>query len=131
MSAATRHVDDCEEHPKDRLEKLCARLVANIVDEIRCRLDRKYLESSQSSRSLKTPQSSQANDLLSSVKAELETLYPEISAVALMSTDQSFKAPLARNIKQSIVQREDQIISVFDDVRLDNSLAALLLIISD
>lgn len=128
MSAALCYVDECKEHQKDRLEKLCARLVANNVDEIRCRLDRKYLESIQSSRSLKTPQSNQANDLLSSVKAELETLYPEISAVAQMSTDQSFKAPLVRSIEQSIVQREDQIISVFDHVRLDHSLAALLLI---
>lgn len=119
ISAATRLVDKYEEHQKDCLEKLCARLIVHNVDEIRCRLDRKYLEAIQPSRNLKAPQSGQANELLSSIKAELETLYSEINVVALMSTDQTFKAPLAKSIEQCIVQREDQIISVFDDVRSD------------
>lgn len=134
MSAAARPVDGCEEHQKDRLEKLCARLTANTVDETRCRLDRKYLEAIQSSRNLKEPQSiqaNQANELVSSIKAELETLYPEISAVALMSIDQTFKSPLAKNIEQSIIQREDQILTLLNHVRSENPLAALLLITSD
>lgn len=131
MSAAARLVDRCEEHQKDRLEKLCASLTANTVDEIRCRLDRKYLEAIQSSRNPKEPQSIQANDLVSSIKAELATLYPEISAVALMSIDQTFKSPLAKSIEQSILQREDQILTLFNHVRSKNLSAALLLITSD
>lgn len=131
MSAVTRLVDGCEEHQKDRLEKLCARLTANTVDEIRCRLDRQYLEAIQSSRNLKEPRSIEANDLVPSIKAELATLYPEISAVALMSIDQTFKSPLAKSIEQSIVQREDQILTLFNHVRSENPLAARLLITSD
>lgn len=116
ISTAAHLIDEFEKHQKDRLDKLCSRLIANHVDEIRCRLDRKYLEAIQSSRNLKAPQSSQAEDLASSIKAELETLYPEISAVALMSIDQTFKAPLAKSIEQSIVQREDEVISVFNEI---------------
>lgn len=131
ISAATHLVDESEEYQNDRLDKLCARLTANNVEEIRCRLDRTYLEAVQSSRILKAPESSRTNELLSSIKAELETLYPEIDAVALMSIDRNFKAPLAKGIEQSMVQREDQILSVLDDVRSDDPLAALLLITLD
>ncbi|MCJ1464254.1 hypothetical protein MMC07_002867 [Pseudocyphellaria aurata] len=115
ISAATHLVDESEEYQNDRLEKLCARLTASNVDEIRFRLDRTYLEAVQSSRNLNAPISSQTNELVSSIKAELETLYPEINAVASMFIDRTFKAPLAKVIQQNMVQQEDQINSVLHD----------------
>ena len=101
---------------KSRIEALCERLVTYNTQEIRCRLDRKYLESLDANESHLQP--IEAQNLISSLKAELETLYPEIRAVAQISIGQSFEAPLAESIENDIALGKAQNRSILDDVRL-------------
>lgn len=101
---------------KSRMEALCGRLVTYNTQEIRCRLDRKYLESLDANESHLQP--IEAQNLISSLKAELETLYPEIRAVAQISIGQSFETPLAESIENDIALGKAQNRSILDDVRL-------------
>lgn len=101
---------------KSRIEALCGRLVTYNTQEIRCRLDRKYLESLDANESHLQP--IEAQNLISSLKAELETLYPEIRAVAQISIGQSFETPLAESIENDIALGKAQNRSILDDVRL-------------
>lgn len=101
---------------KSRIEALCGRLVTYNTQEIRCRLDRKYLESLDANESHLQP--IEAQNLISSLKAELETLYPEIRAVAQISIGQSFETPLAESIENDIALGKAQSRSILDDVRL-------------
>lgn len=104
------------EDEKSRIEALCGRLVTYNTQEIRCRLDRKYLESLDANESHLQP--IEAQNLISSLKAELGTLYPEIRAVAQISISQSFETPLAGSIENDIALGKAQNRSILDDVRL-------------
>lgn len=103
-------------YEKSQIEALCDRLATYNAQETRCRLDRKYLESlGQNDSSL---QPIEAQHLLSSLKVELETLYPEIRAVAQISIGQSLETPLAESIENDIALRKARSISILDDVCL-------------
>lgn len=114
-------VDEGFDDTKSRIQSLCARLVTYSTEEIHCRLDRKYLETVQSSSNFNASHSepAQAKKLILSLKEELETLHPEIGAVAQIYVGQSFEAPLAESITKDVAHREAQIQLVFDDVRSD------------
>lgn len=101
---------------KSRVEELCGRLVTYKTQEIRCRLDRKYLESLSADDSHSQPIGDE--NLISSLKAELETLYPEIRSVAQISIGQSFETPLVESIEKDIALGKMQSRSILDDVRL-------------
>lgn len=101
---------------KSRIEELCRRLVTYNTQEIRCRLDRKYLESLSANDSHSQP--IEAENLISSLKAELETLYPEIRSVAQISISQSFETPLVESIEKDIALGKLRSRSILDDVRL-------------
>lgn len=101
---------------KSRIETLCGRLVTYNTQAIHCRLDRKYLESLGANESHLQP--IEAQNLISSLKAELETLYPEIHAVAQISISQSFETPLAESIENDIALGKARSRSILDDVRL-------------
>lgn len=89
------------------------------TEEIRCRLDRIYIETIRSSSNTNASQSTQASNLVSSLKEELGSLYPEISAVSQMSVSQEFEAPLTQSIEQRIFCRDERIRSALDDVCLN------------
>lgn len=130
--SSTAHIsNESDEQQKSRIKDLCARLIVYDAEEIRCRLDRKYIEAIRSSPNSDAPLSIQANDLVSSLKEELGTLYPEIGAVSQMSVSQKFEAPLTQSINQNIVCREDKIRSALDNVRLYNSTGHITLTILD
>lgn len=101
---------------KSRVEELCGRLVTYNTQEIRCRLDRKYLESLPANDSHSQP--IEAENLISSLKAELDTLYPEIRSVAQISIDQSFETPLLESIEKDIALGKLRSRLILDDVRL-------------
>lgn len=105
---------------KSRIETLCGRLVTYNTQAILCRLDRKYLESLGANESHLQP--IEAQNLISSLKAELETLYPEIHAVAQISISQSFETPLAESIENDIALGKARSRSILDDVRLQGLL---------
>jgi len=107
-------VDD--EHQITRLRELCKRLSTYLADEIRCRLDRIYLETSRSPTKSTSSSSGDEADLQSSLEAELDTLYSEITAVAQMSTSLEFEKPLIEASRQKKVQNESYIRSVLDHV---------------
>ena len=120
LSSCTHTANKSDEHQKSRVQDLCALLNTYETEEIRSRLDRKYIEAIRSSPSSNAPPSIQADDFVSSLKEELGTLYPEIDAVSQMSISQEFKAPLTRSIHQKIVHREDRVKSALDHVSLKN-----------
>lgn len=101
---------------KSRIEELCGRLVEYNTQEIRYRLDRKYLESLSANDLHSQP--IEAENLISSLKAELETLYPEIRSVAQISIGQSFETPLVESIEKDIALGKMRSRSILDDVRL-------------
>lgn len=101
---------------KSRVEELCGRLVTYNTQAIRRRLDRKYLKSLSANDSHSQP--IEDENLISSLKAELETLYPEIHSVAQISIGQSFETPLVESIENDIALGKMRSRSILDDVRL-------------
>ena len=95
---------------------LCEKLSTYYADEIRCRLDCIYLGTSQSSAKSSAEFLGDEEELEFSLKAELDTLYSEITAVAQMSTSLEFEKPLDEAIRQKITQNDDHIGSALDHV---------------
>lgn len=108
-------VDD--EQQITRSSMLCEILSTYLVDEIRCRLDRIYLETKQSPTKFSGTCSENEIDLESSLKAELDSLYSEITAVAQMSASLEFGNPLTEATRKKKVQNDGYIGSVLDCVR--------------
>jgi len=108
-------VDD--EQQITRSSMLCEILSTYLVDEIRCRLDRIYLETKQSPTKFSGTCSENEIDLESSLKAELDSLYSEITAVAQMSASLEFGNPLTEATSKKKVQNDRYIGSVLDCVR--------------
>ena len=95
---------------------LCEKLNTYLADEIRCRLDRIYIETSQLSVDSRADISGDEADLELSLKAELDTLYSEIAAVAQMSTSLEFEKPLNEASRQKNAQNEGRLGSTLDYV---------------
>ncbi len=108
-------VDDGQQITRSR--NLCEKLGTYLADETRCRLDRIYLETSQSHTKPSKKCSQDQVELESSLKAELDSLYSEISAVAQMSASLEFETPLIEATQQEMVQHNENIGSVLDHVR--------------
>lgn len=106
-----------DEQQTTRSRTLCKKLSTYLVDEIRYRLDRIYLENRQSSTASSGRCSDNEVDLESSLKAELGSLYSEITAVAQMSASLEFEDPLIEATRKKMVQNDGYIGSVLDHVR--------------
>lgn len=109
--------DGDDQHQVNRSRTLCEELSTYLVDEIRCRLDRIYLESRQSPTESSRTCSENEVELESSLKAELDSLYSEITAVAQMSASQEFEKPLIEATTKKKVQNDAYVGSVLDHVR--------------
>jgi hypothetical protein len=112
-------LEDENELEKIRMENLTTRLATLISDEIRCRLDRKYLEAidsySTSNHTRHVPHET-------SLKADLGTLYTEIGDVAQMFVDQAFTMPFSQVTERKNILRENRIGLVLKIVSLDEML---------
>lgn len=108
-------VDD--EQQITRSSMLCEILSTNLADEIRCRLDRIHLETKQSPTKFSGTCLENDIDLESSLKAELDSLYSEITAVARMSTSLEFGNPLNEATRKKKAQSDRYVGSVLDSVR--------------
>lgn len=109
-------LDFQNEVEKSRTQTLCARLAGFISDEIRCRLDRIYLEALASSHASDQIRNIENLAPEASLKTELETLYTEIGAVAQMCVEQAFTLPLVEKITKKKVLRRAQIALVLENV---------------
>ncbi|EHA25105.1 hypothetical protein CBS63078_7344 [Aspergillus niger] len=73
----------------------CTALAQCVADEIKCRLDRLYLESIRAGlMKMRTEPAPTEDEPLAALEEELESLYPEIDVLAEMSTRQQFAVPI-------------------------------------
>ena len=87
------HVDRVDE-TLSRRDKLCSTLVNLLVDNIRCRLDRIYLETISVSQHDHLAVSNYDEDLEAGLALELQTLTDEIVPVVEMFVEHDYVAPL-------------------------------------
>ncbi len=88
----------------ERTRKLSAKLADFTAEEIRCRLDRIFLEVSLKDFESKEYRLDDPEGTQQSLEEEMSSLYSEISAVAEMSVHQNFVEP----IMKQLVQRKDR-----------------------
>lgn len=103
-----------------RIQSLIARLAAFISDEIRCRLDRTYLEALNSSNASDVTGTVELTPHETSLRTELGTLYTEIDAVAQMFVDRTFTTPLGGAVGRKSEVREESIRSVLENVSFED-----------
>ncbi len=98
-------IEDTEEQENvGRLRETCARLIKCIVETIRTRLDRLYLEAlGDASRSGKMVQA--AAEDVAAAREELESLYAEILPVAQISVEQQYLEPALKSLSGQNGQR--------------------------
>ncbi|KAI9875601.1 MAG: hypothetical protein M1830_008217 [Pleopsidium flavum] len=87
----------------ERTKKLSAKLADFIAEEIRCRLDRIYLEGRLKDFVSTEGRLDDPEDTEQLLEEEMSSLYSEISAVAEMSVHQNFVEP----IMKQLVERKD------------------------
>ncbi len=103
--AGSSITEDTEEQENvGRLRETCARLIKCIVETIRTRLDRLYLEAlGDASRSGKMVQA--AAEDVAAAREELESLYAEILPVAQISVEQQYLEPALKSLSGQNGQR--------------------------
>ncbi len=111
-------LEDGNEIEKTRMETLTTRLATFISDEIRCRLDRTYLQAIDSFSTSNHTWDSEHVPHETSLKAELGTLYTEIGDVAQMFVDQEFTTPFSKATRRKSILRENRIGLVLKNVSL-------------
>lgn len=115
------HQDDGQSRDAiaERTRKLSAKLETFLSEEIRCRLDRTFLERRLEviSSSAHAHVSDGDDSPERSMEADLNSLYSEIQAVAHMSVQQSFVVPIMAQLelKQKLNQAHSE--AVLDHVR--------------
>jgi hypothetical protein len=119
-------LEDENEVGKIRVEILTTRLATFISDEIRCRLDRTYLEAIDSFSTSNHTSDSEHVPHETSLKAELGTLYTEIGDVAQMFVDQAFTMPFSQATTRKSILREKRIEIVLKNVSLDEMLSKIV-----
>lgn len=106
---------DNEEMVK-RVEKLSTKLSGLLAEEIRCRLDRVYLESARESPSDDSDDADDDQpDQLRSIEEEIGSLYSEVDVLAEMYSRQKFQGPVSRTL-----QRRQELLNVTSGKQLDN-----------
>ena len=114
--------NDENELESARIQALSARLAAFISDEIRCRLDRTYLEALNSSNASDETETVELAPHETSLKTELRTLYTEIDAVAQMFVDRAFTTPLGKAVGRKSKRREESVRLALENVSLEDFL---------
>ncbi|KAI9832688.1 MAG: hypothetical protein M1819_004274 [Sarea resinae] len=90
----------------DRVQKLSAKLVEFRVEEVRCRLDRIFLEHYLASAlSDRVGPNDQDSDEALELQEELEMLYPEIYSVTDMAVNHEFKDPIIFGLEKKEDER--------------------------
>lgn len=96
---------------------LATKLSEYLAEEVHCRLDRIYLETAQSGSSTANGDTEDDAGLIASLEEELDSLYPEIGVLAEMSTQQTFKGPILRELKNRHGQLQSTTEEKLDYVR--------------
>ena len=109
-----------------RKDKLCSALGDLLVNNIRCRLDRIYLESMLVSQHSDTV-SNQDDDLEAGLESELQTLADEIVPVVEMFVEHDYVAPLKAAATKRCSLHETEVRIILDKVcGLSHSLSQLI-----
>lgn len=119
MLSKVPDLDYEKEMEETKLQTLRAKLIAFVSDEIRCRLDRTYLEALDSSRASNEPWPGADSPDEGSLKTELGTLYSEIGDVAQMTIDQEFTVPLIKMIRSKSKLKNGHVELLLDNVSLE------------
>ena len=109
------HADRVDE-TLDRKNQLCTTLVDLLVDSIRCRLDRIYLETISVSQHDHIAVSNYDDDLEAGLASELQTLAEEIVPVAEMFVEHDYVAPLKAAATTRCFLHETEATIVLDKV---------------
>ncbi|KAI9815562.1 MAG: hypothetical protein M1827_002696 [Pycnora praestabilis] len=86
-----------------RVDILCQKLSKFYSQELRCRLDRTFLENQLNSKPLEGVAAAAMKDEaeIKAVREELDSLYSEIASVAAMSVYQEFREPILQGIMEA------------------------------
>ena len=110
------HVNRVDE-ALDRKDKLSSTLVGLLVDNIRYRLDRIYLETISVSQHNYSAISDHDDDLEAELASELQTLSDEIVPVVEMFVEHDYVAPLKAASTKRFLLQETEATTIFDKVR--------------
>ena len=116
LQIATLDTASYNEHDLGTVHDLCAQLVACQTDEIRCRLNRLFLESMHTSKDIVQVPSAAQKDLEASLLSELDSLYTEIVDVTQIYVNQEHLTPLTEHTTRYSVQRKKGAKSILDNV---------------
>ena len=105
------------------IQTLNARLTGFISDEIRCRLDRTYLEALTSSHASNGTEDTEQVSREATLKAELGSLHTEIGAVAQMFIEQAYAVPLREAVMKKAATARGNIGSVLEHVSNEENLS--------
>lgn len=83
-----------EDTPIQKVKTMCAKLIVSLTEDIRCRLDRVYLETLISTSDTGEPSADIDNNLQLSLEVELDSLYTEIGDLNRVFVIQDFQKPL-------------------------------------
>ena len=87
--------------PIQKAKTMCAKLIVSLTEEIRCRLDRIYLQALISISDTGQSSADIDNDLQLSLEVELESLYTEIGNLNQVFVKQEFQKPLVHASSRS------------------------------
>lgn len=110
-----------EKEMSERAVNLTSKLAEYIAAEVHCRLDRIYLETLQSGSAPSSGMEDEA-DMIASLEDELDSLYPEIGLLAHVSTQQQYKDPILRELRNRRGKLQSTSEEKLDNVRHPNPL---------
>lgn len=121
--------DHGEDAIMERTKKLAAKLAEFRAEEIRCRLDRIFLENAPNEFKMGQQHKDYDTELTGqSFEQQLSSLYPEISVVAKGSIDQNFVEPVMEQLSQGRERRKAQSGAVLCYVRTHLPLGDMMLL---
>ncbi|KAI9789946.1 MAG: hypothetical protein M1833_002140 [Piccolia ochrophora] len=108
------------------VRRLTANLVFRLInlktEEIRCRLDRVYLESYEKSSAEEVVHQGISKDETGTIEEELESLYSEIAPVSQMSVQQEYLQPLLQAIEDQKTRIVGQSVAALKYILKDRAL---------
>ena len=106
LDVERRAADVNTELPNDRLssdiQQMCSRLASCLAQEVRCRLDRIFLETLSAPQRTDMFHSEANGELQSSLQVELDSIYTEIPSVIEMSIAHEYQTPLIDSLTSSV-----------------------------
>lgn len=116
MAMQKSRVDVTDKSLSDQKDKLCATLAGFLADSIRCRLNRMYLETMCASQDNAVAASKEDDDVETSLRSELDSLYEEIRPLVDMAIKQDYAAPLTAAAAERRTRVKTNVSTMLDQV---------------